>query len=303
MKVLITDQIDRKAKELLEQQGLQVEVRPTLPKDELLSIIPEFSAVAVRSATRLDRELLQRGRRLKVVVRGGVGVDNIDLAAASELGIAVANTPGANTVATAELTLALMLALSRNVCAAQASLARGEWNRGAFRGVELFRKVLGIIGLGRIGRAVAERARAFGMDVMAYDPFLTEQAFVKAGVARVALETIFQRSDFISLHVPLTSKTRAIIDRQAIDQMKPGVRIINCARGGLADENALAEALEQGKIAGVALDVYAKEPPAKNHPLIGHPKVIALPHLGAYTFEAQDKVAEEVAEVITDFLI
>ena len=302
-KILLTDNLDEKAAELLKQHGLEADVRPTQPREELMRILPAYHGLGVRSATKVDADLLQAATNLKLVVRGGVGVDNIDVAKASELGIAVANTPGANTIATTELTFALMLALCRHIVPSMQSLTRGEWKRSQFRGVELFGKTLGILGFGRIGREVAKRAQALGMRVLAFDPYIDESVFVRAGVERSSMEALLAGADFLTLHLPLTPETKYLINRERIAHMKDGVRIVNTARGALLDAAAVAEALDSGKIAGVAVDVYEVEPPPADHPLVGHPKVVCVPHLGANTFEAQSRVAEELAQVFVDFFV
>ncbi len=302
-KILLTDNLDEKAAELLKQHGLEADVLPTRPREELMRILPAYHGLGVRSATKVDADLLQAATNLKLVVRGGVGVDNIDVAKASELGIAVANTPGANTIATTELTFALMLALCRHIVPSMQSLTRGEWKRSQFRGVELFGKTLGILGFGRIGREVARRAQAFGMRVLAFDPYLDESVFVRAGVERSSMEALIAGADFITLHLPLTPETQYLINRERIAHMKDGVRIVNTARGALLDVAAVADGLDSGKIAGVAVDVYEVEPPPADHPLVGHPKVVCVPHLGANTFEAQSRVAEELAQVFIDFFV
>lgn len=303
MQVIITDNISERAAALLRTKGFAVENVATLPRDELVAKASACDAIAVRSATRLDADLLGRLPQLKLVVRGGVGVDNIDIAAATRLGIAVANTPGANSVATAELTLALMLALARHTIEAHNSLLRGEWNRSAYRGVELYGKMLGILGFGRVGREVARRARAFGMRVITHDPYVPEQVLASEEVKAAALDEVFAGADYLTLHLPLNAETHQIIDAAAIAKMKPGVRLVNAARGGLLDEPAVAAGLAAGHIGGVALDVYTQEPPGAGHVLIGTPGVIHMPHLGAYTHEAQAKVADEVAGVIADFFL
>ncbi len=303
MKILLTDNLDPKAAELMRRHGLEVDVLPTPPRDELFSLLSRYDGLGVRSATRVDAEVLQAAKQLKLVVRGGVGVDNIDVQKAGELGIAVANTPGANTIATTELTFALMLALCRHVVPAMHSLTRGEWNRSPFRGVELYGKTLGILGFGRIGREVARRAQAFGMHVLAHDPYVSARVFESAAVQQTDMNHLLAEADFITLHLPLTPETHHLINRERIAQMKNGVRLVNTARGALLDENAVADALDRGKIAGVALDVYETEPPPAEHPLVGHAKVVCVPHLGANTFEAQSRVAEELAQVFIDFFV
>ncbi len=303
IRILLTDKLDASAAETLRQAGMQVDVLPTQRREALAELLNGYHAIGVRSATRLDAELLAAAENLRLIVRGGVGVDNIDIEAASRQGIAVANTPGANTIATVELTFALMLALCRNVVPAQNSLCRGQWQRGTFRGTELYGKTLGVVGFGRIGKEVARRARAFGMRVLAYDPYLEEAVFAAEQVARAALKDLFSQSDFLTLHLPLTPETRHLIDAEALAQMKVGARLVNCARGGLLDEQAVAAALDSGRLAGVALDVYESEPPPAEHPLIGHEKVVCVPHLGASTREAQQRVAEELAQVMMDFFL
>lgn len=304
IKVLLTDNISASVRELLQEHNeFDVDVAPSLPAGQLRAALQGYEAIVVRSATRLNAALLGEANGLRIVVRGGVGIDNIDLRAATECGIAVANTPSANSVATAELTFALMLALARNLVAAQASLAQGEWRRAAFVGEELAAKVLGIIGFGRVGQEVARRARAFDMRVIANDPYVSETTFRAAGVERLAFFDLLAEADYITLHIPLNEETANLIDEKAIAHMKQGVRLINCARGGLLDEQAVKAGLQQGKIAGVALDVYRQEPPGADETLIGLPNVLAVPHLGASTREAQEKIGKEVAQTLINFFI
>lgn len=302
-RVLLTDKIAQGAEELLRSEGFEAESLPTMPREQLLSRLDSYQALAIRSATRLDAAMIAELQNMKLIVRGGVGMDNIDIAAATKAGIAVANTPGANTVATAELTFALMLALARNVIPAHNSVLRGEWERATYRGVELSNKTLGLLGYGRIGKEVAKRAQAFGIRVLANDPFLAPDVFSNTGVTQATLDAVLQNVDFLSLHLPLDNTTRNILNESTISRLKAGVRIINCARGGLIDENAAAIALKNGKIAGLAVDVYEKEPPGVENPLIGLQGVIHVPHLGAYSLEAQTKVADEVAQVIVNFFL
>lgn len=303
-RILITDKLSSEIATKLEAHPqLHVRQAPTLAKEQLIQEIANYHGVAVRSATKLPTEVLDAASNLQLVVRGGVGIDNIDVAAASERGIAVANTPGANTIATSELTLALMLSLARNLVPAHNAVVRGEWNKGKYAGTELSGKVLGLVGFGRIGREVARRAMVLGMRVLACDPYLESEIFRQYAVNKVDLSEIFLTSDYISLHLPLTAETKYLIGRDAIERMRAGVRLINCARGGLMDHVAVAEALRAGKIAGVGLDVYPLEPPPPDDPLIGLPGVISLPHLGASTREAQQRVAQEVAQTFIDFFI
>lgn len=303
-RVLITDGISPRAASRLREMNFEVDESPTLTVHELTTRLGAYQAIAVRSATRLDWKLLQQAAgRLRLVVRGGVGIDNIDLEAASKAGIAVANTPGANTIATAELTMALMLALARNLMPAHNSITRGEWERKRFTGIELSGKTLGILGFGRIGREVGRRAKAFGMNVLAHDPYLTATAIAENGATAAPFEQVLEQADFITLHVPLTPETRHLIDATAFARMRHGVRLINCARGGLIDEDAAVQALRDGKLSGLALDVYAQEPPQPDSPLLADERVIHIPHLGASTLEAQEKVAEEIVNVLADFFI
>ncbi len=303
IRVMITDGLSAELAGLLDADHFQVDVEPTPDADGLRRAVDTCDAIAIRSATRLSADVLRQAGRLRLVVRGGVGVDNIDIAAASARGIAVANTPNANTVATAELTMAMLLALSRNLVAAHNSVASGKWERSRFKGVELFGKTLGLLGFGRIGREVAARAHAFGMQTLAYDPYLPESVFQEHQTPSCSLDELLQRSDYLSLHLPENSDTRQIIGTQALSKVRPGIRVVNCARGGLLDEHAVAAALDSGKVAGVATDVYAQEPPGTDHPLVGRPDVIHVPHLGASTAEAQARVATEVAQVITSFFV
>lgn len=266
-----------------------------LDRAGLLAAIAPADALIVRSGTKVDRGLIEAGGRLKVIGRAGTGVDNIDLDAARERGIAVVNTPGTNAVAAAELAVGLMLAISRHIAPAHASLLAGQWRRADFVGTELAGKTLGIIGFGRIGQLVAERAAAFGMRILAFDPFLDESRIRALGAEPTGLEEAMARSDFVSLHAALTDDTHGIIGKTTLAVAKPGLRLVNCARGGLVDEAALLDALDSGRLGGAALDVYPVEPPLGS-PLIGHPNVLHVPHLGASTHEAQTKVATAVVE-------
>lgn len=301
MKVLITDPIAPICPNLLQEAGLEVEYRPGLPPAELVALIPEYDALVVRSGTKVTEEVIAAGDRLKVIGRAGVGVDNIDLEAATERGIAVVNAPGGNTISTAEHTIALMLALARNIPQSNRSLLEGRWERSKFKGVEVYGKTLGVIGFGRIGREVARRARALGMRVVAYDPLIPASVFEAEDVESQTLEGLLKQADFVTLHVPKDPSTHHMINEETLAGCKQGVRIINCSRGGVVDEAALLRALESGHVAGAALDVFEQEPPG-DAPLLRHPHVVATCHLGAATVEAQERVAEEVAREVVRYL-
>jgi len=301
-KVLIADNLSEKAVAVFKQRGIDFDIKTGLDKQQILDVIGDYDGLVVRSSTKVTSKVVAAATRLKVIGRAGVGIDHIDLAAATDKGIIVMNTPFGNSITTAEHTISLMLALARKIPAADHSTQAGNWDRNGFMGVEVTGKTLGIIGCGNIGTIVADRALGLRMKVIAYDPYLSVERSAELGVEKVELDTLFARSDFISLHTPLTDKTRNIIDAQALDQMKAGVRIINCARGELIVDEALKAALLCGHVAGVALDVYAQEPPT-NHLLFGLDNVICTPHLGASTSEAQVNVAIQVAEQISDFLL
>ncbi len=292
-KILISDQLNARGVEIL-RAAAQVENRPGIAAEELLEIIGNFDALVVRGRTKVTPALLEAAPRLKVVGRAGVGVDNIDLAVAQSRGVVVVNAPTATTIAVAEHTLALMLALMRHIPRADATMKAGLWEKKTLLGGELHGKVLGVIGMGNIGSAVAQRAAAFGMQILGYDPFLDEAAIASRGAEPVDLQELYRRSDVITLHVPLTPQTRNLIDGQAIAHMKRGVRLICAARGGVIDETALLLGLESGQVAGAALDVFANEPPGLSA-LVAHPQVVATPHIGAQTAEAQGRAAEDVA--------
>jgi D-3-phosphoglycerate dehydrogenase len=299
---LVADSISPKGVELLRSTpDFDVTVKTGMSPEELAQTLPEFDALIVRSATKVTEEVLRSPGRLRAIGRAGTGVDNIHLEAATRAGVVVMNTPGGNSLAAAELTLAHLLAMARNVPQANADLRDGRWERKRYMGVELAGKVLGIVGLGRIGREVAKRARAFRMDVIGYDPYVTAEAAENAGVRYMALDELVPQADFISLHVPLTPETKHLFDAERIGKMKPDARIINCARGGLIDEAALVQALEAGGIAGAALDVFENEPPTDKQ-LLNNDKIISTPHLGASTSEAQERVATEIAEKIRDYI-
>ncbi|PIE80883.1 MAG: phosphoglycerate dehydrogenase [Chloroflexi bacterium] len=301
-RILISDKLGAAGLELLDQaEDVQYDMKTGLSKEELMAILPEYDALIVRSGTQADADVLAAGKNLKVVGRAGVGIDNIDVDAASKRGIIVMNTPTANNIATAEQAMALMLSVSRHTAPAHNSLAEGRWDRAKYVGYELYGKTLGIVGFGRIGRLVAERAQAFGMNVIAYDPYVAKEVGRDMGVTLVELEDLFPAADYITLHTAYTPETDKIIGTKSLEQMKDGVVIINGARGKLVDEQALAEALKSGKVRAAGVDVYSQEPP-QNNPLIGLPQVVHTPHLGASTKEAQRAVATNMVEQVLDAL-
>jgi D-3-phosphoglycerate dehydrogenase / 2-oxoglutarate reductase len=301
-RVLIADKMSPLAEKIFRERGLDVDVKTGLDKDELISIIARYDGIAVRSATKLRADAIKAADRLQVIGRAGIGVDTIDVPAATTKGVVVMNTPYGNSVTTAEHAIAMMMAIARDIPAANVSTHAGKWEKSRFMGVEVANKTLGIVGCGNIGSIVAKRAKGLEMKVVAYDPYLSEERARDLGVEKVELEDLFRRADFISLHTPLTDKTRHIINADAFALMKKGVRIVNCARGGLLDEHALKEALDSGRVARAALDVFEEEPATK-HFLFGDERVVATPHLGASTSEAQEKVAEQIAEQMADFLL
>lgn len=300
--ILIADAVDAAARELLTADGFGVVYRPEITHAELVAAVPDAEALIVRSRSRISADVLAAGGRLRVVGRAGAGVDNIDVAEATRRGVVVMNTPGGNTVSTAEHTIAMMLALARNIPAADRSVRAMEWKRSSFTGVEVSGKTLGLVGLGRVGAEVALRAAGLGMRVMAYDPLVTEEAARKLGAEPAALPELLRCADFISVHTPLTPETKDLLGLAAFRACKRGVRIVNCARGGIVNERDLLTALDEGTVAGAALDVFETEPP-DNPALVGHPAVVCTPHLGASTGEAQEKVAIQVARQIADFLL
>ncbi len=301
-KILISDQVSPRAVDRFRaEKDLEVDFRPGLLPDQLKAIIGGYAALVVRSATQVTAELIEAADRLQVIGRAGTGVDNVDLEAATRRGIVVMNVPGGNTVSAAEHTMALLLAMARGIPAADRSIRSGKWERGRFVGSELEGKVLGVLGMGKVGRAVAHRARSFGMEVIAFDPFVSADDVQRSGTAFVALEEIFRRSDFITVHTPLTPQTRYLVGEREIASSKPGVRIVNCARGGIVDEAALERYIASGHVAGAALDVYENEPP-KAHPFFERDNVVLTPHLAASTAEAQEKVGVIIAEQICDYL-
>ena len=296
--ILISDKLGEAGLELLEQApDVTYAMQPGLSKAELLAIMPAYDALIIRSGTQVDADVIAAGTKLKIVGRAGIGVDNVDLAAAAAQGVVVMNTPGSNSVATAEQTMTLMLAVSRHTVAAHNSVAAGEWQRAQFSGVELFGKVLGIIGFGRICRLVAERAQAFGMTVVAHDPYVQE-----TDVPLVTLDALYAQADYITLHTAVTPETTNMINSASINKMKNGVVIINVARGKLVNEADLAAALQSGRVKAAALDVYGSEPPAADNPLINSPNVLHTPHLGASTVEAQRNVSTQVVSQVLDAL-
>ena len=302
-KILVADPISPKGVDLLRAHPqFTVDVKTGLKEDALLPIIGEYDALIVRSQTKVNAKVIAAAKKLRVVGRAGVGVDNVDVDAATKRGIIVMNTPGGNTISTAEHTFSMMMALSRNIPQACASMKAGQWDRKSFEGVELFNKTLGVIGMGRIGGEVARRAIAFGMRVLAFDPFLSLSRAKALQVEVVDLEQIYAQADYITVHVPMTDQTKGMINRTTIAKMKKGVRLINCARGGIIHEGDLREAILAGHVAGAALDVYEVEPPPADWPLRALPQVILTPHLGASTHEAQESVGIEVAEQIAEVL-
>ncbi len=303
--VLISDKLAPEGIEILEAaENITVINRPGLSPEELKAQLKGVDGIVIRSGTKLTADILEAAEGLKVVGRAGIGVDNVDVDAASKLGIVVMNTPGGNTVTTAEHTVSMLLASARNIPQANQSLRAGEWKRGGdFVGTEVFQKTLGIVGIGNIGSIVADRCRGLQMSVVAYDPFITAEAASRLGIELVTLDELYRRSDFISVHTPLTAETRGLVGAEAMAAMKKGVRIVNCARGGIVDEDALLAALESGHVASAALDVFSEEPPPADSPLIAHPRVVTTPHLGAATGEAQLNVALAVAEQVRDFLV
>jgi D-3-phosphoglycerate dehydrogenase len=301
-KVLISDKLSPAAVDIFRQRGIEVDLKPGLSPGDLRAIIAPYDGLAVRSATKVTRELLDAATNLKVVGRAGIGVDNVDVKSATARGVVVMNTPHGNTITTAEHAIAMMFALARQIPDASASTKSGKWEKNRFMGVELTGKTLGLIGCGNIGSIVADRAVGLKMKVISYDPYLSEKRALDLGVEKVEIDTLFTRADIITVHTPLTDATRNILSREALAKTKPGVRIINCARGGLVDEAALADAIRSGHVAGAALDVFETEP-ATDSPLFGLDNVVCTPHLGAATTEAQENVALQVAEQMSEFLL
>src|ERR1700712_1272939 len=301
-KVLIADKLSPAAVAIFRERGVDADVKTGLSKEELIKIVDQYDGIAIRSATKLTADVLKAAKKLKVVGRAGIGVDNVDIPAATAAGVIVMNTPFGNSITTAEHAISLMLALARELPAANASTQAGKWEKNRFMGVEITGKVLGLIGAGNIGSIVADRAKGLKMRVIAFDPYLSPERAQDIGVEKVELADLLARADFITLHVPMTAETKNILSADAIHKMKKGVRIINCARGGLIDEKALKAALDSGHVAGAALDVFEQEPATENI-LFGNEKIVATPHLGASTTEAQENVALQVAEQIADYLL
>src|SRR5262245_40764497 len=303
MKILVADDVSESGLQPLRGAAFDVEKRTGLSKEDLIAALKSCEGLIVRSETKVTADLLAEATNLRVVGRAGVGVDNIDVPAATIRGVVVMNAPDGNTITTAEHTIALLISLARSIPQANSSLKAGRWERKKFIGVELQGKTLGIVGLGRIGRVVASRARAMGMQIVAYDPFIAPEQARDLEIELAPLDDVYARADFLTVHTPLTAETRGLINREVLAKMKHGARLINCARGGLVDEDALYEALKNGSLAGAALDVFSQEPPPSDHRLLQLDQVIATPHLGASTTEAQEGVAFTVAEQMRDFLL
>jgi D-3-phosphoglycerate dehydrogenase / 2-oxoglutarate reductase len=302
-RVLVTDTIADAGLEILKQaEGIELDYRPGLKGDALLEAVAATDALITRSGTAVTPELVSAGDRLRIVGRAGVGLDNVDVDACTARGILVINAPTANIMSATEHTMAMLLALCRDIPEAHASVKRGEWTRSKFLGVELDGKTLGVIGLGRIGSRVTTRARAFGMKVIAYDPYISDTAYDKVGASKVSLAELLRTADVITVHTPMTDETRSMIGREEMAAMRDGVIVLNIARGGIYDEQALADALNSGKIAGAAVDVYVEEPPGKDHPLLNAKNIILSPHIGANTIEAQDRVAVQTSEMVVKAL-
>jgi D-3-phosphoglycerate dehydrogenase len=302
-KVLVTDRLAAEGLSILEEStALEVVNAPGLAPGDLLEAIRDAHGLVIRSGTKVTAEVIDAARELRIIGRAGIGVDNVDVAAATERGIVVVNTPEGNNITTGEHALALLVSLARHIPQATASMKSGQWEKGRFQGLELYHRTLGVLGLGNIGRVVASRAQGLGMQVLAYDPFIPAEVAQKLDIELASLDEVFRRADAITVHVPRTKDTTGLLDAAAFAKMKPGVLIVNAARGGIVDEAALFEALESGHVGGAALDVFSVEPPPPDHPLIGHERVICTPHLGASTGQAQLNVAVAVAEQVRDYL-
>ncbi len=302
MKVLVSDVLGEIGIRMFqEEEGIEVDVNTGLPPEELKAIIGEYEGLVIRSATKVTEELLEAAGKLKVVGRAGIGLDNVDIPAATKRGVAVMNTPMGNVVTTAEHAISMMMAVSRNIPQGTASLKAGRWDKKKLRGREIFNKTLGVVGFGKIGAVVADRAKGLKMQVIVHDPLVPTEVIEEAGFEGVSMEELQRRADYVTVHVPKMKETTGLINRESFERMKEGVYIINCARGGIVDEKDLYDALESGRVAGAALDVFAEEPPGE-HPLFTLENVICTPHLGASTYEAQVNVAVAVAEQIIDYL-
>ncbi len=301
-RVLISDELSPAAVQIFRDRGIDVDVKSGISKDDIEKIIDQYDGLAVRSNTKVTEKLIGIAKKLRVVGRAGIGVDNIDIKAATARGIIVMNTPFGNSITTAEHAISMMLALARQIPEADRSTHAGKWEKNKFMGVEVYAKTLGVIGCGNIGSIVADRGRGLRMKVIAFDPFLSPERAIELGVEKVELDVLLRRADFITLHTPMTEKTKNILNARSLAQCKKGVRIINCARGGLVDEQALADAMKSGQVAGAAFDVFVEEP-AKQNVLFGLPNMICTPHLGASTNEAQENVALQVAEQMSDYLL
>jgi D-3-phosphoglycerate dehydrogenase len=302
-KILISDQVNEKSVKILESAGFTVTYKPGLKKEELQKIISDYNALIVRSATQVDAELISLMKNMEVIGRAGTGVDNIDVNAASRKGILVMNTPGGNTISTAEHTMAMILSLCRNIPQANKSLIEGRWDRKKYSGTELRGKTLAVLGLGKIGKEVAKRAKVFGMNVIGFDPLLSDEVAGELGIQLLGLEDIWSVADIITVHVPLNDSTKDFISKSTLEKCKKGVKIINCARGGIVNESDIVDAADTGKVSGAAFDVYVKEPPDFSSKLFSHPKIICTPHLGASTDEAQELVAIQIAEQIKEYFL
>lgn len=301
MKILICDGLDSAAVKAMEQDGHQITLKKGLTPDELAQLLPEAEVVVVRSATKITAQVLEHANKLKLVVRAGVGLDNVDAVAAQAKGITVANTPAATSISVAEHAFALMLALARHITIGDKTTKEGKWERKTLEGTELYGKTIGIVGFGRIGQEVAKRAKAFHMNVVVCDTVLDSEIVDALEVKALPLDELVKQSDYLSLHLPINDKTRNIINADRLATMKKGVRIINTARGGLIDDAALIKAVQSGQVAGAAIDVFEKEPPAKDNPLFAFPQIICVPHLGASTAEGQLRAGAEVARIVKEF--
>ncbi|MBI5360081.1 MAG: phosphoglycerate dehydrogenase [Planctomycetes bacterium] len=302
MKVLVCDPIDKESVEGLKKiPGFTVEVKTGMTKEELIKVVPDYNVLIVRSATKVTKEVIEAGKNLKIVLRGGVGMDNIDIPAAKAKNITVDNTPEASSISVAELTLGMMLSMARKLHVADASTKQSKWEKKKFEGSELYQKTLGLIGIGRIGSEVAKRCQAFGMSVIAYDPYIKPDMAKQMNVTLTSnLDELYSKADYISLHIPLTKETTNMLSTAQFEKMKNGVRIVNCARGGIIDETALANAIKAGKVAGVALDVYSQEPVPADSPLLKLEQCLLTPHVGASTFEGQARVGGALVKKLKD---